>query len=159
MKFVTCDLCDAHSGEIAVVEPMFVGYGGRACFDGEIVTVQCFEDNTRVKETLATPGAGKVLVVDGGGSRRCALLGDLIAADAVKNNWEGVLVYGCVRDVDALRALDLGVQALAAMPLKSVRRGEGRVNVPVRFGGVEFRPGAYVYADANGVIVAGKKLV
>ena len=159
MSFVTCDLCDDHPEDVRVCEPMFGQFGGRSAFGGEIVTVKCFEDNSRVKETLATPGAGKVLVVDGGGSLRCALLGDLIGDSAVVNAWAGIIVYGCVRDVDALGELDLGVQALASIPLKSVRKGVGEVNVPVTFGGVTFKPGEYVYADNNGVIVSAKALI
>lgn len=159
MNFVTCDLCDENPEDVRVCEPMFSQFGGRECFGGEIVTAKCFEDNSRVKEMLGTPGAGKVLVVDGGGSLRCALLGDMIGEDAVKNGWEGVIVYGCVRDVDALGTLDLGVQALASIPLKSNRRGEGQKDIAVSFGGVAFRPGEFVYADNNGVIVSAKKLV
>jgi regulator of ribonuclease activity A len=159
MNFVTCDLCDDHPDDVRVCEPMFAPFGGRSTFGGEIVTVKCHEDNSRVKELLATPGGGKVLVVDGGASMRCALLGDLIGESAVKNGWAGVIVYGCVRDVDALSELDLGVQALSSIPLKSVRKGAGEANIPVTFGGVTFRPGEYVYADNNGVIVSGKKLV
>ncbi|MFZ5755561.1 MAG: ribonuclease E activity regulator RraA [Pseudomonadota bacterium] len=159
MNFVTCDLCDDHPDDVRVCEPLFSQFGGRECFGGQIVTAKCFEDNSRVKETLGTPGQGKVLVVDGGGSLRCALLGDMIGEDAVKNGWEGVIVYGCVRDVDALGTLDLGVQAVAAIPLKSVRRGEGQKDIPVTFGGVTFVPGEYVYADNNGVIVSAKKLL
>jgi regulator of ribonuclease activity A len=158
MTFVTCDLSDDHP-DVRVVEPMFAGFGGRSTFGGIVVTVKCHEDNSRVKELLATPGKGKVLVVDGGGSLRCALLGDLIGDSAVKNGWEGVIVYGCVRDVDALAELALGVQVLAAIPLKSVRKGVGEVDVPVTFGGVTFRPVEYVYADNNGVIVSAQKLV
>src|SRR3990167_4378720 len=136
MNFVTCDLCDENPADVRVCEPMFNQFGGRDCFGGEIVTVKCFEDNSRVKETLATPGKGRVLVVDGGGSLRCALLGDLIGESAVKNAWEGVIVYGCVRDVDALARLDLGVQALAAIPQKSQRKGAGETGLTLSFGGV-----------------------
>jgi regulator of ribonuclease activity A len=121
--------------------------------------VKCFEDNSRVKETLATPGKGKVLVVDGGGSLRCALLGDMIGDSAVQNGWEGVIVYGCVRDVDALAGLDLGVHALAAIPLKSVRKGVGETGLAVSFGGVTFVPGEFVYADNNGVVAARRNLL
>src|SRR5574343_1849489 len=159
MSFVTCDLCDDHPEKVRVCDPMFDNYGGRPAFGGEIVTVKCFEDNSRVKELLATPGEGRVLVVDGGGSLRCALLGDLIGESAVKQGWAGVIVYGCVRDVDALAELDLGVQALASIPLKSVRKGVGEVDLPVTFGGVTFVPGQYVYADNNGVIVATQALI
>ncbi len=159
MSFVTCDLCDDHPDDVRVCEPMFGGFGGRSAFGGEIVTVKCHEDNSRVKELLATPGKGKVLVVDGGGSLRCALMGDMIGESAVQNGWEGVVINGCVRDVDALAELDLGVHALAAIPLKSVRKGVGETGLDITFGGVTFVQGQYVYADNNGVIVSGKKLV
>lgn len=154
---LTPDLCDRNA-DVQVLEPMLSGYGGRPAFGGEIVTVKCFEDNSVVKDQLGKPGRGKVLVVDGGGSLRRALLGDQIAAGAVKNGWEGVILYGCVRDVCRLAELDLGVQALAAIPLKSERKGIGELNVPVTFGGVTFRPGEYVYADDNGVVVAPRAL-
>ncbi len=159
MTISTPDLCDAHEQEVVVLEPLFRSYGGRQAFGGEVVTVKCFEDNSRVKELLATPGHGRVLVVDGGGSLRRALMGDMIAESAVSNGWGGVLIYGAVRDVEAFAALDLGVQALGAIPLKTDRRGLGDVNVPVRFGGVTIKPGDYLYADNNGVIVSGKALL
>lgn len=159
MSFITCDLCDDHPEDVRVCEPMFANFGGRTTFGGEIVTAKCHEDNSRVKETLATPGKGKVLVVDGGGSMRCALIGDMIGESAVKNGWEGVIIYGCVRDVDALVELDLGVQALGSIPLKSVRLGVGEMNLPVTFGGVTFRSGEYVYADNNGIVVSAKNLL
>ncbi len=107
---------------------------------------------------MAKPGDGKVMVVDGGASKRCALLGDMLAAKAADNGWAGIIVYGCIRDVDEIGATDLGVQALATMPLKSVKKGVGELNVPVTFGGVTFNPGEYVYADNNGVIVSAKAL-
>ena len=159
MNFVTCDLCDDHPDDVRVCEPMFGSFGGREAFGGEIVTVKCHEDNSRVKELLATPGKGKVLVVDGGGSMRCALMGDMIGESAVQQGWEGVIVYGCVRDVDALAQLDLGVHAVAAIPLKSVRKGVGETGLDITFGAVTFVQGQYVYADNNGVIVATRKLV
>lgn len=159
MSFVTCDLCDDHPEDVCVCEPMFGSFGGRSTFGGQIVTVKCHEDNSRVKELLATPGNGKVLVVDGGGSLRCALMGDLIGESAVKNGWEGVVIYGCIRDVDALAELDLGVHALASIPLKSVRKGVGEVDLSVTFAGVTFNAGEYVYADNNGIIASSKKLV
>lgn len=158
MSFVTCDLCDEFPDSVSVCEPMFANFGGHLSFGGEIVTVKCHEDNSRVKELLATPGQGRVLVVDGGGSLRCALLGDMIAESAVQNQWAGVIVYGCVRDVDALAELELGVQALASIPLKSVRRNVGEVGLTVTFAGVNFVPGHYVYADNNGIIVSPKAL-
>ncbi len=159
MEFLTTDLCDDHGESVIVLEPMFRGFGGNRRFCGPIATLKLFEDNALVRTVLSEPGGGRVLVVDGGGSLRCALLGDMIGEDAVKNGWEGVIVYGCVRDVDALGTLDLGVQALGAIPLKSNRRGEGQKDIAVTFGGVTFRPGEYVYADNNGVVVSAKKLV
>ena len=156
-QYVTPDLCDAYP-LVRVLSPMFKNFGGRKSFGGQVVTVKCFEDNSRVKELLATDGKGKVLVVDGGGSLRCALLGDMIGESAVKFAWEGVIIYGCVRDVDALAELDLGVQALAAMPLKSVRKGVGEVGLALSFGGVIIENGEYIYADNNGVIVSAEAL-
>lgn len=158
MMYVTPDLCDAYPEQVRVLEPLFSNFGGRDSFGGEVVTVKCFEDNSRVKELLATPGKGKVLVVDGGGSLRCALLGDMIGESAVANAWEGVIVFGAVRDVDALGELDLGVQAIAPIPIKSVRKGVGEVNIPVTFGGQTIRSGEFIYADNNGVIVSSQVL-
>lgn len=152
------DLCDAHEGQLQILEPVFHSYGGRSRFCGEIVTVRCFEDNSIVKSTLAQDGTGKVLVVDGSGSMRCALLGDLLAARAAQNGWQGVLVNGCVRDVEILSGIDLGVWALNRHPLRSKKRGEGETGPPVRFHGVNFRPGQYLYADPNGIVVAEQDL-
>ncbi|MAL98671.1 ribonuclease E activity regulator RraA [Hydrocarboniclastica marina] len=154
---LTPDLCDAHP-DIQVVEPMFGNFGGREAFGGEIVTVKCFEDNSIVKEQVAQPGKGKVMVVDGGGSNRAALLGDMLAEKAAENGWEGLVIYGCIRDVDAIGETDLGVQALGSHPRKTEKRGLGDLNVPVTFGGVTFRPGHYIYADNNGVVVSEKAL-
>lgn len=165
MPFVTCDLLDNHPEQsIQVLCPsvdgrFFKSYGARKTFGGQIVTVKCFEDNSRVKELLATDGTGKVLVVDGGASMRCALMGDMIAESAVKNHWNGVIIYGCVRDVDAIATLELGVHALAAIPQKSHRQGRGDINVDVSFGGVTFKSGHYLYADNNGIIVASESLI
>ena len=156
--FSTPDLCDDHPERVRVLEPMMGNFGGRESFGGEVVTIKCHEDNSLVKEHAGNPGQGKVMVVDGGGSLRRALLGDMIAENAVKNGWEGIIIYGCVRDVDALVTLDLGVQALASIPLKTDKRGIGDLNVPVTFGGVTFNPGDYVYADNNGVIASNKPL-
>ncbi|MDX5298111.1 MAG: ribonuclease E activity regulator RraA [Gammaproteobacteria bacterium] len=153
MNIVTPDLCDAYP-EVKVVEPMFSNFGGRDAFGGEIVTVKCFEDNSVVKEQVGKLGQGKVLVVDGGASMRAALLGDMLAEAAARNGWEGIIVYGCIRDVDVIAETDLGVQALASHPRKTDKRGIGDLNVPVTFGGVTFVPGQYVYADNNGIIVS-----
>ena len=159
MECTTPDLCDEFPEEVRVVEPMFNSFGGISTFSGEIVTVKCFEDNSLVKENASKDGYGKVMVVDGGGSLRRALLGDLIAKDAVKNGWEGFVIYGCIRDVDIITMLDLGVKALDTVPLKTEKKGVGELNIPVTFGGVTFRPGEYVYADNNGVIVSSEKLI
>ena len=158
MNIITPDLCDAYPELIRVVEPMFSNYGGRDAFGGEIVTVKCFEDNSVVKEQVAQPGKGKVMVVDGGASMRAALLGDMLAEKAVSSGWEGIIVYGCIRDVDVIATLDLGVQALMSHPKKTDKRGIGDLNVVVTFGGVTFTPGEYIYADNNGVIVSKEPL-
>jgi regulator of ribonuclease activity A len=149
----TCDLYDSLGARVRVLPPLFHDFGGRPRFGGMIATVRCFEDNSRVKEILATPGSGKVLVVDGGGSQRCALMGDLIAQSAVDNGWEGVVIYGCIRDRMALRELALGIKALAAIPRKSERRGEGQIQLPVEIAGVACRPGDRLVADEDGVII------
>jgi len=159
MSFTTPDICDDFSEKLQILEPLFTEFGGKEKFSGEIVTIKCFEDNSLVKQTLATTGHGKVLVVDGGGSKRCALLGDLLGAMAVQNGWQGVLVNGCVRDVEILKKMNLGVRALHSYPLKSNKRGEGQLNVAVRFAGAGFEPGQYLYADENGILVSDKKLI
>jgi len=158
MHYLTPDLCDAYPDLIQVVEPMFSNFGGRDSFGGQIVTLKCFEDNSLVREQVETPGQGKVLVVDGGGSLRRALLGDMLAEKAAHNGWEGLVIYGCVRDVDMLAQTDLGVQALASHPLKTDKRGIGELDVKVTFAGVTFVPGHYLYADNNGIIVSPSAL-
>ncbi|MCI3945100.1 ribonuclease activity regulator protein RraA [Pseudomonas syringae] len=158
MHYLTPDLCDAYPDQVQVVEPMFSNFGGRDSFGGQIVTLKCFEDNSLVREQVELDGKGQVLVVDGGGSLRCALLGDLLAEKAARNGWEGLVIYGCVRDVDMLAQTDLGVQALASHPKKTEKRGLGDLNVPVTFGGITFRSGEYLYADNNGIIISPSPL-
>lgn len=158
MDFKTADLCDAHSDDLQIVEPGFRSFGGHPRFHGEIVTLKLFEDNSLVRETLGLPGHGKVLVVDGGGSKRCALLGDLLATKAVESGWSGILVNGCIRDSAEIVSMPLGVIALATHPLKSVKKGIGEKDLPVRFAGVTFRPGDYLYADEDGVILSSTPL-
>ncbi|MFD1192617.1 ribonuclease E activity regulator RraA [Phenylobacterium conjunctum] len=153
MAVGVADLCDANEDEIEVCELQMRDYGGRTAFSGPIRTVRCHEDNSLVKATLAEPGEGCVLVVDGGGSLHRALLGDMLGADAVKNGWAGVVVNGAVRDSAVLGTLDLGVKALGTHPMRSVKRGEGMVDVPVAFGGVVFVPGDRLYADEDGIAV------
>lgn len=152
--FVLPDLCDAHPDLVRAAEPLFTSFGGRPAFGGRIRTVQCFEDNALVAERLRGDGDGAVLVVDGGGSRRRALLGDNLAAAAAEHGWAGVLIYGCVRDVDALAGIDLGIQALGAHPLRPGKRGDGLNDVVVDFAGLRFVPDQFVYCDRNGVVVA-----
>lgn len=158
MHWTTPDLCDAHP-DVQVAAPLFRDYGARVAFCGPIVTIRCFEDNSRVREQVAEAGQGKVLVIDGGGSLARSLLGDQLAALAVGNGWAGVLVHGGVRDVDALAQLPLGIKALAATPMKTEKRGMGEIGVPVSFAGVDFAPGQWLYADGNGVIVSPRALV
>jgi regulator of ribonuclease activity A len=157
MKFKTTDLCDAHP-DIQVAEPLLRHFGGAVQFAGPIRTLKIFEDNSLVRSTLETPGAGQVLVVDGGGSLRCALVGDQLGALAVQNGWAGIVVYGCVRDVAELAALPVGILALAGHPRRSAKRGDGQADLPVRFAGLYFTPGHYLYADADGLVVAPEAL-
>lgn len=154
----TPDLCDQYPELVRVLEPMLRNYGGRKQFGGAIVTVKCFEDNSCVKQLAGTPGEGRVLVVDGGGSMRRACLGDMLAEKASSNGWSGIIIYGCIRDVDEIRATDIGVQALGVHPVKTEKKNIGEINVPVTFGGLTFIPGEYLYADNNGVVVSAEPL-
>lgn len=153
MPLSTCDLSDQHGDEARIPAPVFRDFGGRKAFHGTAVTVKCFEDNSRIKELLATPGAGRVLVVDGGGSTRCALLGDMIAKDAVANGWSGIVVFGCVRDSAVLAGLDIGIKALGTNPRRSTRRGEGTAHIAVNLTGVPVAEGDVVVADGDGIVV------
>jgi regulator of ribonuclease activity A len=150
----TADLSDRYGESVRICDPIFRDFGGHVRFSGTLVTVKCFEDNSLVKSTLAEPGHGRVLVVDAGGSKRCAMLGDLIAASAVEQGWAGVILYGCIRDSGDIAAMPLGVKALATHPRKSLRRGEGQRDLPVTFAGVRFAPGDQVYCDEDGILVA-----
>ncbi|HCH25149.1 MAG TPA: putative 4-hydroxy-4-methyl-2-oxoglutarate aldolase [Oceanospirillaceae bacterium] len=152
------ELCDQYPDDVRVLEPMFMNFGGKERFYGEVVTIKAFEDNSLVREQVALDGTGKVLVVDGGGSLRCAMLGDLLAEKAAKNGWQGIVIYGCIRDVNAIGEIDLGVQSLATHPMKTDKRGLGDLNVPVTFAGTTIKPGDYLYADNNGVLVSDKEL-
>jgi len=158
---LTCDLCDLHrhdaTGSFRVLPPVFQAFGGRAAFAGPVATVKCHEDNTSVKAMVESPGHGRVLVVDGGGSLRHALVGGNLAAAAVRNGWVGIVVDGCVCDVAELAAADLGIRALALMPLPTERRHPGLVDVPVRLQGVVVRPGDWLVADADGIVVLAER--
>ena len=152
MEFKTADLCDRFAAELQIGEPIFRDYGG------PIATIKCFEDNSRVRDLTAEAGQGRVLVVDAGGSMRRAVLGDMLAQQAIDNGWSGVVVYGCIRDAFAIAQLPLGVKALGTCPLRTDKRGEGQRDVPVRFAGVNFRQGDWLYADEDGVVVAQRSL-
>ena len=154
----TCDLCDRFEDRVRVLDLPLRDYGGRIAFAGRVSTVKALEDNSLVREAVAEPGEGRVLVIDGGGSLRRAMLGDMLAEKAVANGWNGVLVHGAIRDSVALARLDLGVKALGTCPLKTDKRGQGLRDVPVRFGGVETRPGDWLAADEDGVILADAPL-
>lgn len=158
MSIQTADLCDENPGNVRVVAPMFRAYGGRSAFGGAIATLKLHEDNSLVRQALESRGNGRVLVIDGGGSLRCALVGDQLASLAVKNGWAGIVVYGCIRDSKAIAGMDIGVRALHTHPLKSVKRGVGEIDLTVTFGGVDFRPGEFLYADEDGIIVSESAL-
>jgi len=154
----TPDLCDQYPELVQVLEPMLSNFGGREQFWGQIVTVKCFEDNSVVKQLVGTAGEGRVIVVDAGGSLRRACLGDMLAEQASQNGWAGLVIYGCIRDIDQIMVTDIGVQALGVHPMKTEKKGIGEQNIAVSFGGVTFHPGEYLYADNNGVIVAAQPL-
>ncbi|MDA9090687.1 ribonuclease E activity regulator RraA [Porticoccaceae bacterium] len=154
----TPDLCDQYPELVQAVEPMFSNFGGRESFGGQVITVKCFEDNSRVKELVATPGNNRVMVVDAGGSMRRACLGDMLAEAASANGWSGIIIYGCIRDVDEIMATDIGVQALGVHPMKTDKKGIGEIDIAVTFGGVTFNSGDYLHADNNGIIVSPEKL-
>ena len=152
------DLCDEHGELVKILDPLFNDYGAEDVFWGQVVTVRCYEDNSRVRELVATPGTGRVLVVDGGGMVRRALMGDQLAELAVENGWAGVVINGAIRDAGAIGSMALGVKALATCPMKTEKRGLGDVDVPVTFAGVTIYPGDYLYADINGILVAREAL-
>lgn len=158
MSLMTTDLSDAHP-EAQVCDPIFRDFGGKAAFHGPIKTLKVFEDNALVRATLETPGEGRVLVVDAGGSTRCAVVGGNLGALAVKNHWVGIVVYGCIRDSGELGAQAVGVKALGTHPRKSEKGlHSAQADRPVTFAGVTFRPGAWLYADADGIVVSDSKI-
>lgn len=158
MAIATADLFDSHEDILESCETQFRSYGGRAAFHGPIRTVRCHQDNALLKSILSTPGDGAVLVVDGGGSLRTALVGDLIAGLGVKNGWAGIVVHGAIRDSEAMAGLDIGLKALGSNPRKSTKTGAGEADRPVAFGGCTFTPGHWLYSDADGVVVAPRRL-
>ena len=159
MGFSTADLCDAYPGLVQVVEPVFRVYGGQMAFSGPVKTLKVFEDNALVRETLGGAGQGRVLVVDGGGSLRCALLGGQLGYLAHSNGWSGVLIHGAVRDAAELNQLPIGIRALSTVPRRSEKRGMGERDGTLAFAGVTIKPGMYLYADDDGILVAERNLL
>ncbi len=159
MRFKTADLCDTHEDIISVAQPLFRNYGGNTSFCGKINTIKCFEDNSLVREILKSPGTGRVLVIDGGGSTRRALVGDLLAQAGADNKWAGIIVYGCIRDAEAIATIKIGCKALATIPLRTEKKGMGEKDIPVYFADIEFIPDQFLYADKDGIIVSSKDLL
>jgi regulator of ribonuclease activity A len=157
-SFKTADICDEFTSRVEVCAPIFTSYGGAASFSGPISTVEAYEDNVLVREALEDVAVGVVLVVDGGGSTRCALVGDKLASIAASRGLKGIILNGCVRDSRELSGIGVGVLALATSPLRSKKEGTGRRDVTVRFGGITWTPGQYVYVDEDGVVVADEML-
>ena len=154
----TCDISDQLYPHVQYLDPIFKSYGVKTAFSGRIVTIKCFEDNSLVEEALKMNGKGCVLVVDAGGSLRCAMLGDKRASDAIKNEWEGIVVNGSIRDSVMINSMTIGIRALGVCPRKSIKKGNGKRNLTVDFSNVKFIPNHYLYADEDGVIVIENKV-
>lgn len=155
----TADLCDIYGKQIEVLPPIFRHYGGKRMFYGSVVTVRTFDDNSLVRSTLEQEGLGRILVVDGGGSNNCALLGDQLAELAIRGGWAGLLINGCVRDSREIRTMSLGIMARATHPRKSVKAGRGEKDVDLLIEGISVKPGNYLYADEDGVVISSESLV
>ncbi len=152
------DLCDHYPEQVKLLHPVFTSYGNKTIFGGKVVTVKCFEDNSIVKQLVNEPGFGRVIVVDGGASVRKALLGDMLAQAASDNGWAGLVINGAIRDAATIATIALGVQALNTIPMKTEKLGAGSLNVTLEFAGQVIKPGDYIYADLNGVLVSDKEL-
>lgn len=148
------DLFDQHSEQLSLATPIFNDYGAKKIFHGQIVTVSCFNDNSKVKELVATDGHGKVMVVDGKASKDRALLGDMLAEQAVKNGWQGIIINGCIRDAGTIATLPLAIKALGCCPIKTEKLGVGEINPIISFAGLTFNPGQYIYGDSNGLAIS-----
>lgn len=158
MKDLLPDLCDQYEDQLTLLDLPLQNFGQRGAFWGEIVTVRCYHDNSKVKEALNENGKGKVLVVDGNGSSERALMGDQVALTAINNQWEGVVIWGAVRDVGAMSEMDLGVKALTTCPFKTEKRDIGEIDVGLTIQGQMIQPGDYLYSDWNGIVISKKKL-
>ena len=158
MIFKTADLYDEYGDDLKVALPIFRDYGGKKIFHGPISTIKAFEDNSLVRKVLEEPGDGRVLIIDGDESLRCAMVGDMLAKLGMENGWEGIIVFGCIRDADVISKINIGVKALNTNPRKSLKQGLGVKDVPVTFAGITFNVGEYVYADIDGVIVSENKI-
>lgn len=158
MEFTTADLYDEHGDDLKVALPVFNDYGGKLTFSGPVSTVKCHEDNSLVRSALEEPGQGRVLVVDGGESRRCALVGDMLARLGEENGWSGIVVSGCIRDTEVMKTINIGVKAMATNPRKSLKKGAGDRDIRVTIAGIDCSPGEYLYADADGIVISTEPL-
>lgn len=159
MTFKTADLSDEHEGRVQIVLPGLRSFGGKRRFHGEMVTIRALGDFSQVREQVRSSGEGRVLVVDNAATLHCAVLGDLLAAAAVENGWQGVIVNGCIRDSADIASMSIGVKALATVPARGDRQGRGDVNVELAFLGAVFRPGDYLYADEDGILLSPRALI
>lgn len=159
MTYLTADLIDAHEATLQSCDIQFRSFGTRAAFHGPIRTLKCFQDNALLKRTLGEDGQGAVLVVDGGGSLHTALVGDMLAGLAQQQGWAGLVVWGAVRDSVALAEVDIGIKALGTNPRRAGKTGAGELDIPVAFGGTVFTPGAWLYADEDGIVVNPEQIV
>jgi len=158
MEYDTSQLCDTYADLVDVVDPIFSNYGGRHSFGGKVVTIKCFEGTGLIEQLVATGGTGKVLVIDGGGSTRRALIDSSIAQIAADNGWEGIVCYGSVRDVDAIEDIELGIQALVSIPVGANDNEFGETDVAINFGGVTILPDDHIYVDNTGIILSPEPL-
>jgi regulator of ribonuclease activity A len=158
-NFTTADLWDDNEGTLICASSIFKTFGGKHSFYGEIVTLKVFEDNSFVRKMLEINGKGKVLVIDGSASLRCALVGDKLAELAIANNWEGIIVNGCIRDSSLINQMDIAIKALNTIPVKSIKRNIGEIDIPVNFSGVSFIPKQFVYSDSDGILISIKPLL
>ena len=158
MTFTTADLYDKYGDDLKVALPIFKDYGAKRILHGSISTVKAYEDNSLVRSALEEPGEGRILIVDGDESLRCAMLGDMLAELGMENGWSGIIIFGCIRDASVIATMDIGVKALNTNPRKSLKRGLGDRDIPVSFAGITFNVGEYIYADTDGVIVSEKKI-